>query len=170
MGIFKQTNIFWHGTITVLIILITTAFVKLKPKYKLIINVIACVTISFVIYNAYLITPKTNTNVISISNLESTINNAENPILVEVTADWCITCQFNKRTVLQNVKVKRFLNQNNITHITLDWTNRNPEILRYLQSFDRIGVPTYIYYQKNKQPTLLPELIRKSDILNLPYE
>ena len=52
-----------------------------------------------------------------------------------------------------------------------DWTSRNAEITRALESHGRSGVPLYVLYLGNNDPpVLLPEVLTESivvDALNL---
>ena len=59
------------------------------------------------------------------------INN-NNLVFVDITADWCITCQVNKITTLENKKVSSFFKKNNVILYRGDWTNKNSDILEYI--------------------------------------
>jgi suppressor for copper-sensitivity B len=66
--------------------------------------------------------------------------------LVDVTADWCLTCKANEFFVLDTEKVKNLIKENNVNFITIDWTSRDPEVYEYLKSFNRNGIPFYVIY------------------------
>lgn len=66
--------------------------------------------------------------------------------LVDVTADWCLTCKVNEFFVLDTEKVKNLIKKNNVDFITIDWTSRDPEVYEYLKSFNRNGIPFYVIY------------------------
>ena len=46
-----------------------------------------------------------------------------------------------------------------------DWTRRDPAITRALAAFGRSGVPVYVLYRPGKEPLLLPEVLRRSTML-----
>jgi suppressor for copper-sensitivity B len=83
-----------------------------------------------------------------------------NIIFVNVTADWCITCKFNEFTVLKNKKILQIFARDNIYAVKADFTNKNAEIKKLLDSVGRYAVPTYIIYsRKNPQGTVLRDVI-----------
>ena len=87
-------------------------------------------------------------------------------VLVDVTADWCVTCKFNKITTLNSRKLRDFIIQNEVITLRADWTNKNNEIFEYIKKFNRYGIPVNIVYgPKNKNGILLPELISKDIVL-----
>lgn len=89
-------------------------------------------------------------------------------IFVNMTASWCITCKINERVALMDDSVQKFFKEKNILYIVGDWTNQNPEITDYLRSFNRNGVPIYVYYPaadstgKRPDPIILPQLLTPS--------
>lgn len=86
---------------------------------------------------------------------------AGRPVLVDFTADWCITCSYNERHVLADAEVQRALADHHVTVLRADFTRRDPEILRVLMSHGRAGVPMYLLYSPTEadKPLLLPELL-----------
>ncbi len=90
---------------------------------------------------------------------------ANQRVLVNVTADWCITCKVNERLVFQDPQVQAFFEQEKVKFITLDWTQASPEITQYLQSFGRAGVPLYVYYEQG-EPVILPQVLTKTILKN----
>jgi thiol:disulfide interchange protein DsbD len=90
----------------------------------------------------------------------------DNPIFVNMTAAWCITCKVNERVALDNNATEHLFATHNVTMLTGDWTNENPEITAYLKKFGRNGVPLYIYYgARNKDSGLRPDPVILPQIL-----
>lgn len=87
----------------------------------------------------------------------------EGPVFVDVTAAWCITCLSNKR-VLESDNMKQWFKEHNITKIEADWTLPDPTITKYLASFNRAGVPLYVYYPKQGTPVVLPQILTESEL------
>ena len=88
-------------------------------------------------------------------------------VFVDFTADWCITCKVNELNVFSDEKVKAFFKDNNITLMKGDWTKRNFEITAFLKSYNRAGVPMYVYFASGKkQGQLLPELLTVNSLMD----
>ena len=93
--------------------------------------------------------------------------NENKVVLVDVTADWCVTCQFNKMTTLNSSKVVDFLIKNDVEVIRADWTNKDKDILNFIKKYNRYGIPVNIVYgPKNKKGILLPEILSKDIVIN----
>ncbi len=88
-------------------------------------------------------------------------------VFVDVTADWCITCQVNKRLVMEQGRVLELLNGPDVIAMQADWTRPDPEIAAYLASFDRYGIPfNAIYGPRAQTGVALPELLTADIVLN----
>jgi suppressor for copper-sensitivity B len=81
-------------------------------------------------------------------------------VLVDVTADWCLTCKANQIFVLQTETVQQFLKNDDVVLLQADWTRPDDQILEYLTSFGRYGIPfNAIYGPGLENPLILPELL-----------
>ena len=67
-------------------------------------------------------------------------------VFVDFTAAWCVTCQYNKRTILAAPEVQADFAARNVLLLRADWTRRDPAITAALASFGRSGVPVYALY------------------------
>lgn len=71
-------------------------------------------------------------------------------VLIDVTADWCITCQANKRLVLERAPIagiiEKLLADGKLVMLQADWTRPDPNILTFLSSYQRFGIPFNIVY------------------------
>jgi thiol:disulfide interchange protein DsbD len=92
--------------------------------------------------------------------------NEGRPVFVDFTAAWCVTCQVNKRLVLNDNEVGREFARKNVVLMRADWTRRDPEITRALGELGRNGVPVYVLFRPGKQPLLLPEVLQKSMVVD----
>jgi thiol:disulfide interchange protein DsbD len=82
------------------------------------------------------------------------------PVLVNMTASWCITCLANERVTLSSDTVKNRLRSAGVTYLKGDWTHRDDEITAYLAQFGRNGVPLYVLYPRgNGAPQVLPQIL-----------
>ena len=92
--------------------------------------------------------------------LEHLIADPEQAVLVNMTADWCVTCLVNERVALNTEPVRQALVSNNIIYLKGDWTRRDPVITEYLARYERNGVPLYVVYPRNGgQPRVLPQIL-----------
>ena len=90
-------------------------------------------------------------------------------VFVDVTADWCLTCQANQRLVLDRPEVAQrlFGAADAVVAMRADWTRPNPEITGYLASFGRYGIPFNVIYGPAAPGGLvLPELLSVSAVLD----
>jgi len=87
------------------------------------------------------------------------------PVFVNLTAAWCITCLVNEHTTLDSRAVRRAFAERRIVALKGDWTRQNPEITAFLQQFGRSGVPLYLLYDKAGTPTVLPQILTEAGVL-----
>lgn len=81
------------------------------------------------------------------------------PVLVNMTADWCITCLVNERVALNTDSSKAALALYDVTYLKGDWTLRDGAISEYLRLYQRDGVPLYVLYWPGQQPQVLPQIL-----------
>ncbi len=86
-------------------------------------------------------------------------------VFVDVTADWCITCQVNKKRVLDTPSVNAALDKGQVVRMRADWTKPSDEIAAYLASFGRFGIPFNVIYGPDApQGVVLPELLSDGSV------
>jgi len=86
-------------------------------------------------------------------------------VLVDFTAAWCVTCQFNKKTVLADAALLQALQDRQVLTLRADWTRRDPRITQELNRLGRSGVPVYAVYRPGQAPWVLSEMPSSADIL-----
>jgi thiol:disulfide interchange protein DsbD len=84
------------------------------------------------------------------------------PVFVNMTAAWCITCLVNERTTLSTAAVQQAMRERGVVYMKGDWTNRDPAITAFLQSFGRDGLPFYAFYPAGKEPVVLPPVLTQA--------
>ena len=93
--------------------------------------------------------------------------NENNIVFVDITADWCMTCFYNKKTVLDRKKVKNIFETYDVKKIRGDLTKPNKEIDEYINSFGRFGIPFNVIYSSSApQGILLPEVLTVQNLLS----
>ena len=98
--------------------------------------------------------------------LDKLIN--ENKIVfLDITADWCATCQFNKINVLNSEKIISLFKENDVTLIRADWTKPNDKINLFLEKYDRFGIPFNAFFSPNfPEGILLSELLSEKEMID----
>lgn len=87
------------------------------------------------------------------------LHNQKIPVFVKFTAKWCLTCLTNEKIVLNTDKVKALFTENGVAAFSADWTKKNPEITKKLNSFGRNGVPLYVYFPVDGKPVILGQIL-----------
>jgi thiol:disulfide interchange protein/DsbC/DsbD-like thiol-disulfide interchange protein len=88
-------------------------------------------------------------------------------VFINMTADWCLTCKVNERLVFDDDQVHELLRKKNVVWLKGDWTQRNEEITRFLNRFERVGVPFYVLYSPhNSEGRALPEVLTKTAFID----
>ena len=90
------------------------------------------------------------------------------PVLVDFTADWCLTCQVNKKIALDAPSVQRKLKAINAAAMVADYTRFPDNITAELNRYGRAGVPLVLVYPKDPdaQPIVLPQILTPGIVLN----
>ena len=87
-------------------------------------------------------------------------------VFVDVTAEWCLTCQVNKAAVIYRGEVEKRLTASGTMAMQADWTRPNDDIANYLASFGRYGIPFDAVYGPGAPDGIpLPELLSEDDVL-----
>jgi len=98
--------------------------------------------------------------------IEDLISN-NNIVFLDITADWCATCQFNKINVLNNKEVIKAFKKNKIIKVRADWTRPNKKIDIFLNKHNRFGIPFNAFFSKNyPHGIILSELLSEKKILD----
>ena len=90
------------------------------------------------------------------------------PVLVDFTADWCLTCQVNKKTSIEIPSVRAKLKAINAVAFTGDYTRTPDNITTELQRYNRAGVPLVLVYPKDAAAPaiVLPEILTPGIVLS----
>lgn len=97
----------------------------------------------------------------------SQLRDANQAVLVNLTADWCLTCLANERLTLSADDVQAALDEQHVVTLKGDWTNRDPNISQLLTDYGRSGVPLYLWFPPGHQGKgeILPQLLTRALII-----
>lgn len=88
------------------------------------------------------------------------------PVFIDFTAQWCLSCQVNERVALDHPEVRARFADLGVATLRADWTDRNDAIAQAIAGFGRAGIPLYAYYARGaSEPVLLPELLTPGIVL-----
>ena len=167
--------IFLLITILLISLLIWIASKINKPNYRMIIFIFAVFIIFFQfkdIPSQKIQSPNAmkleNFNYVEWNeNIENEYQSKNQAYLINFTAAWCITCQTNDKIALSRPNIKEYICENNIEYVVADWTNKNDEILKTLESYNRNGVPLYIFWKPGmKKSKILPAILTEQILLD----
>ena len=89
-------------------------------------------------------------------------------IIVDVTADWCLTCKFNKMLVLNDKEIIKKLKSGEIIGLRADITKPDSDVMKFLAKHNRYAIPFNAVYGPNaKNGLLASEFLNKKQLLEL---
>ncbi|UCG87027.1 MAG: thioredoxin family protein [Gemmatimonadota bacterium] len=94
---------------------------------------------------------------------------AGQPVFIDFTAAWCLSCQVNEQVVLASRVIEDAFVEHNVATLKADWTRFDPVITSALESFGRSGVPLYVFYPADlaRSPVVLPTILTKRGVLDV---
>ncbi len=112
-------------------------------------------------------TPATNSKQLGYSRSALEALRAEGrPVLVDITADWCITCKVNEAVALHTPAVEQAFERYNVAYMVADWTRYDERITALLAEYERNGIPLYLLYIPGEERArILPQILTESIIL-----
>jgi len=89
-------------------------------------------------------------------------------VLVDFTADWCLTCQVNKKTSVEISSVREKIKSLNAVALLGDYTHFPDAITTELNRYNRAGVPLVLVYPKGADAAaiVLPEVLTPGIVLD----
>ena len=89
------------------------------------------------------------------------------PVFAYFTADWCLTCKVNEKSVIETAAVRDALASGKVAVLVGDWTDGDATLGRFIEAHNRAGVPLYLWYGKDApQPEVLPQLLTQGMLID----
>lgn len=88
------------------------------------------------------------------------------PVYIDFTAQWCATCQVNKKTAYSK-EVIALMKKKGVVALKADKTNPNPAIEDKLQELGRTAIPVNVLLVPEKDPVVTPELLSSGYLKDL---
>ncbi len=91
------------------------------------------------------------------------LRESKQTVLLDITADWCITCQYNKKVVLETREMLQYFRESGVILMQADWTHPNEDIEQLLTEYGRAGIPfNLLVGPKKPDGILFPEILTES--------
>jgi len=87
------------------------------------------------------------------------------PVLVDMSAAWCVTCLVNERVALAPAAVQQAFAKHHVAYLKGDWTRQDAGITAFLRAHGRSGVPLYVYYPAGGEGEILPQILTEATVL-----
>ncbi|MDR0677194.1 MAG: thioredoxin family protein [Holosporaceae bacterium] len=93
---------------------------------------------------------------------------AKNKVVIfNITADWCLTCKYNKYRVLNSEKIREVIKSGRITLIEADMTGKSESLMNFIRAHNRIGIPfTIVFSSKAPEGILLGEILTEEAMID----
>jgi len=165
-------NFFNIYFLIILPLLFIVTFILLKTK---IFKFIPIVIFIFIFYNLPLfeIFKKNNSNNLDDNWIDlfsvkiDDLIQTDQIVFLDITADWCATCKFNKINVLNSKKIKKLFKNNNTILLQADWTKPDKRINNFLNQYNKFGIPFNILIsQSYPEGIIFSELLSEKDIID----
>jgi thiol:disulfide interchange protein DsbD len=91
---------------------------------------------------------------------------AHRPVLVDMSAAWCVTCLVNERIALAPAAVRDAFARHKVVYLKGDWTRQDAAITAFLHEYERSGVPLYVFYPAEGAPEVLPQILTPGLVLD----
>jgi len=88
-----------------------------------------------------------------------------NTVLVDFSADWCLTCKANLRFAIETSRVRAAIDRNKIVPVLADWTEPSDEIKLALESLGSKSIPVLAIFPAGEPGAAPPEPIVLRDLL-----
>lgn len=86
------------------------------------------------------------------------------PVFVDMTADWCLICQVNKRVAIDRPATREAFADAGVVTLIGDWTRGDPAITQFLKGRGRNSIPYYLFVDADGRIIELPQVLT-SDLL-----
>ncbi|MBW7906934.1 MAG: thioredoxin family protein [Phycisphaerae bacterium] len=87
-------------------------------------------------------------------------------VYVDYTATWCLTCQVNKKAVLETEPIRRRMAELGVIPIKADFTNRSPVMFEEIKKHGHNTVPLNLVYAAGQpdRPGILPAVLTQETV------
>jgi len=89
-------------------------------------------------------------------------------VIVDITADWCLTCKYNKIRVLHDEDIVDILRSENVVAMRADITKPDKEVMDFMNKHKRYAIPFNIVFGPSARSGILTnEVLNKEDLIKI---
>ena len=89
-------------------------------------------------------------------------------VIIDITADWCLTCKYNKIRVLHDEDIVDILRSKNVVAMRADITKPNKVVMDFMNKHNRYAIPFNIVFGPGaKNGILTNEVLNKEDLIKI---
>ncbi len=101
------------------------------------------------------------------SRIDEAINKEHKTVLIDFTADWCLSCKTVEKLALNTTPTLDLVTEHEIVVIRADWTDGSPEVTKWLDGLDSISIPVTAIIPANrpKRPIILRDVYSQDMLL-----
>jgi thiol:disulfide interchange protein len=101
------------------------------------------------------------------TNLITKYLEADRIVIFNISADWCLTCKYNKNHVLNDDVIIKLIRDKNVVCLEGDMTKKNDNLMKFIVDHNRIGIPfTIIYGPGARDGIILSELPSINEVID----
>ncbi|MGE0608631.1 MAG: thioredoxin family protein [Pirellulales bacterium] len=88
-------------------------------------------------------------------------------VMVDFTANWCLTCKYNLKTAIDVNDVNQLVAENRVVPLLADWTDGSAEIQEELNRLNSNSIPVLAIFPPGRidNPIILRDIVTKSQVL-----
>lgn len=86
------------------------------------------------------------------------------PVLVNLTADCCLTCKVNEQMALETTAAHRAFAAADVALLKGDWTRSDPRITAVPSRYGRSGVHLYLLFPPQGEPRILSQVLTPASL------
>jgi thiol:disulfide interchange protein len=96
------------------------------------------------------------------------LNRQGKTVLVDFSADWCLTCKYNLKTAINTQAVANAIERNRVVTMLADWTDGSPEVTQMLNDLKSNSIPVLAIFPADSpnKVLVLRDLVTKRQVLD----
>lgn len=155
----SRLSLAWIGIYVISFAVLWACFSK--GLYKLAVGIFSVFFVFAITCDASSIKPSAN-----VLQEVRTLVNKNKTVVFTISADWCLTCKYNDLKIFSNEEVSKSVKRFDVQIVHGDLTEKSEELMRFIHSFGRVGIPFMIIYGPNaKSGILLDEIPSVADVI-----